>query len=78
MKKYIIALALLIIASISTYAQDKRVYTSADYDKATKALSFNTNKLVYRYNVNPNWLPDGKFWYSVTVPGGTEFVLINP
>jgi len=78
MKKNIIALALLIIASLSIHAQDKKEYTAADYDQATKALGFNTSKLAYRFNVNPTWLPDGKFWYSVNVEGGKEFVLINP
>ncbi len=38
----------------------------------------NTNKLVYRSNVSANWLPDGRFWYNVNVPGGKEYVLINP
>ena len=78
MKKNIISLALLLIVSINAHAQDKREYTAADYDKATKALGFNSSKLVFRYNVNPTWLPDGRFWYSVAVEGGREFVLINP
>ena len=55
-----------------------KVLTVADYDQATKAMGFITSKLVFRANVNPNWLPDGRFWYSVAIPGGVEFVLINP
>lgn len=79
MKKYFIALAITGIAGFNATAQsDKKQLTTTDYDAATRALSFNTGKLVYRYNVNPNWLPDGKFWYSVSVPGGVEFVLIDP
>lgn len=79
MKKQFIILALFAGATISATAQsDKKVVTTADYDKATKALGFNTSKLVFRYNVNPTWLPDGKFWYSVAVESGREFVLINP
>ncbi len=78
MKKYIIALAILATAVFSATAQNKKVVTGTDYEKATKALAFNTSKLVYRYNVNPTWLPDGRFWYSVNVEGGKEFVLINP
>ncbi|HMU11367.1 MAG TPA: DPP IV N-terminal domain-containing protein [Ferruginibacter sp.] len=79
MKKIFIIQALIAFFAVAAYAQsDKKVLTVADYDQATKALGFNASKLVYRYNVNPNWLPDGKFWYSVSVPGGVEFVLINP
>lgn len=79
MKKNILTLALIITAIFTATAQpDKKIVTAADYDRATKALGFNTSKLVYRYNVNPTWLPDGRFWYSVNVEGGREFVLINP
>jgi dipeptidyl-peptidase-4 len=79
MKKYFIALAITSIAGFTATAQsDKKVLTTTDYDQATKALGPIVNKLVYRYNVNPNWLPDGRFWYSVAVDGGREFVLINP
>lgn len=79
MKKTIITQALIALLAVAAHAQsDKKILTTADYDQATKALGFNTSKLVYRFNVNPNWLPDGKFWYSVAVPGGAEFVLIDP
>ncbi|HEX2684514.1 MAG TPA: DPP IV N-terminal domain-containing protein, partial [Ferruginibacter sp.] len=77
MKRNCLTLALA-MAALTVAAQEKKIYTAADYDKATKALSFNTNKLVYRYNVNPTWLSDGRFWYSVNVEGGKEFVLIDP
>ncbi|MEO7307926.1 MAG: DPP IV N-terminal domain-containing protein, partial [Ferruginibacter sp.] len=77
MKKNCITLALIAMVFTVT-AQDKKIVTATDYDKATKALSFNTSKLVSRYNVNPTWLPDGRFWYTVNVDGGKEFVLINP
>jgi dipeptidyl aminopeptidase/acylaminoacyl peptidase len=79
MKKYISVLALLILAGFTVTAQsDKKVLTATDYEGAVKSLGFNTNKLIFRNNVNPNWLPDGKLWYSVSVPGGVEYVLIDP
>ncbi len=79
MNKNLFLPALFAVVSFSATAQsDKKVLTATDYEAATKSLGFNTSKLVYRYNVNPNWLPDGKFWYSVSVPGGVEFVLIDP
>lgn len=79
MKKQLIALAITGLAGFTVAAQsDKKVLTSNDYEAATKALGFNASKLVYRYNVNPNWLPDGRFWYKVNIPGGVEYVLIDP
>ena len=26
----------------------------------------------------PTWLPDGRFWYRVMTPTGTEYVVVNP
>ena len=79
MKKKYITIVLIAIVSFATNAQsDKKVLTAADYEAATLSLGVNTSKLVYRTNVNPNWLSDGKFWYSVSVPGGLEYVLIDP
>ena len=78
MKKNLILIALLAITTLTTTAQEKKVLTTADYDRATKALNFNTIKLVYRAGVVPTWLDDGKFWYSVTVPNGKEYVLVDP
>jgi len=79
MKKYFIALAITGFAGLTVTAQsDKKVLTTTDYEGAVKSLGFNTSKLVFRNNVNPNWLPDGKLWYAVSVPGGVEYVLIDP
>ncbi len=80
MKKNIFLLAFIASVSFTATAQsDKKTVTVEDYDQATKALGFNAGKLVYRFNVNPTWLPDGKFWYSVNIEDGKkEFVLINP
>jgi dipeptidyl aminopeptidase/acylaminoacyl peptidase len=80
MKKNILTGALLGLLAISAHAQTdtKRILTAANYDQAAKSLGMNTNKLVYRSNVSANWLPDGRFWYNVNVPGGKEYVLINP
>ena len=77
-----ITLFLLITAS-TVFAQQNAVYspdavTTADYDRAVKMLGFNTNRLVSRAGIRPNWLPDGRFWYSVSTATGSEFVLINP
>lgn len=78
MKKYLLSLAFIGTLYFTGAAQDKLVVTAADYEQATKALNFNTTKLVYRSNVSPSWMDDGKFWYSVAVPGGREYVLVDP
>ena len=72
----------LLIAATSVLAQPTAytpsVVTEQDYDRAVKMLSFNTNTLVDRAGVRPNWLPDGRFWYQILTSKGKEFVLINP
>lgn len=79
MNKNLILSVLVTAAIFSASAQaDKIFLTAAKYEQASKFLGVNTNKLVYRNNVNPIWLADGTFWYSVNIPDGKEFVLINP
>ena len=79
MKKLILSSVFIGLIIFSGFAQgDKKKLTAADYDQAAKFLGANTNKLVDRASVNPNWLPDGRMWYSVSVGSGKEFVLINP
>ena len=70
---------LFFLISFSACAQsgEKRILTAADYEKATKYLSFNTGKLVDRSNVKPNWLPDGSFWYSINSGSDKKYVLVN-
>ncbi len=51
--------------------------TAADYEHAEEFLGYNTNPLVYRSGVTPNWRPDESFWYRITTAEGTEFVLVD-
>jgi len=77
MKK--ICLILLFVSLVA--AQEKhepKVLTVEDYKRAERWLSYNVAPLVDRTNVRPNWLPDGRFWYSVLTPDGIEYVLIDP
>lgn len=78
MKKKLITSAIIFLTfSASAQITNKKVFTAADYEKASKFLGFTTNKLVYRNSVSPVWVDDGRFWYSVNTSAGTEFVLIN-
>src|SRR4026209_2944103 len=72
-------LFLFFIASsiiLSTSAQD--ALTAKDHQNAENLLGYNTQKLVDRGNVSPNWLPGDKFWYRVLTSTGSEFILVDP
>lgn len=76
MKKNWLATALIFTIIFSAAAQhiDKKIITAENYKQATKFLSFNTSKLVYNNNVDPVWMEDGKFWYSITTVAGKQFI----
>ena len=79
MKKNLFIAAVICLGAITVTAQnDQNVLLTQTYEKASRFLGVHTNKLVYRNNVSPVWLPDGKLWYAVNIAGGKEFVLINP
>lgn len=78
-KKIFSTVAFLLIAcTTSVFAQQKRVFTAADYARAEKMLNYNTSPLADRSGVRATWLPDGRFWYRVLTPTGSEYVLVNP
>ncbi|WP_423820351.1 DPP IV N-terminal domain-containing protein [Salinimicrobium sp. TIG7-5_MAKvit] len=71
--------SLFLLTFLSTFAQQPvKQVTVEDYAQATKFLRFNTNDLVYRSNVRPTWLDDGRFWYRINTSEGTEYVLVDP
>ena len=59
-------------------AQEPTRVTADDYARAERFLSAYAEPLVLGSGVTPRWLPDGRFWYSVRVQGGTEHVTIDP
>ena len=70
--------ALVLIGTSVGVAQQKRVVTAADYDRAVKMLAPALNGLVVGDTVTATWLPDGSFWYARTTPAGTENIVIDP
>jgi dipeptidyl aminopeptidase/acylaminoacyl peptidase len=77
------AVLCVMLAAAATFAQQpaasgSRALTADDYARAEKMLSYNTSPLIDRSVVRPTFLPDGRFWYRVLTPGGSEYVLINP
>ena len=72
------AAALILVATSVGIAQQKRVVTTADYDRAVKMLAPSLTGLVVGDSVNATWLPDGRLWYARTTATGTENVVIDP
>lgn len=68
----------LVTLILSSFTLGQRVLTADDYARAEKMMGYNTNPLVDRADVRPNWLPDGKFWYTVLTATGQEVVLVDP
>jgi dipeptidyl-peptidase-4 len=78
-KKLFSTIAFLMIACASfALGQTPRALTAADYERAERMLGYNTSPLVDRGVVRPNFLPDGRFWYTALTPTGMEYVVINP
>lgn len=71
-----LALSFFALSSF-VFAQQPSV-TAADYAQAEKMLFYNTLPLIDRNGVKPHFLPDGRFWYRVLTPTGSEYVLIDP
>ncbi|MDB4891319.1 MAG: peptidase dipeptidylpeptidase domain protein, partial [Gemmatimonadetes bacterium] len=68
----------LLFASAVAFAQQPRALSTADYARAERALGQTTAPLVFGGGVRPTFLADERFWYRVTTPTGSEFILIDP
>ncbi|HEY4305071.1 MAG TPA: DPP IV N-terminal domain-containing protein [Gemmatimonadaceae bacterium] len=84
MKRLVLSLATVagfasVLAPVAPLAAQaaKRVYTTADYDRAVKMLGPSLTGLVVGGSVNATWLPDDRFWYR-TGATNAEFVLVDP
>ncbi|MEO7659236.1 MAG: DPP IV N-terminal domain-containing protein, partial [Pyrinomonadaceae bacterium] len=77
-KPSILAIALAIFSlSVLAVAQPP-AFTAADYARAEKMLGFGTAPFIDRAGGRPTFLPDGRFWYRVLTPTGSEYVVVNP
>jgi dipeptidyl-peptidase-4 len=77
---FIVACALAFgVPLIAQQAQTtSRALAAEDYARAEQFMTYNTTPLVFRATVRPTWLPDNRFWYRNTIPGGSEFILVDP
>ncbi|HEY6251057.1 MAG TPA: DPP IV N-terminal domain-containing protein [Candidatus Angelobacter sp.] len=61
----------------STATAQQKTLTAGDYARAEKFMGYNANPLVL-HNIQPAWLPDGRFWYRDTSADGDEFIVFDP
>lgn len=77
-KSLTVLLGTCFLSMLFARAQTPRQLTEDDYRRAEAMMSYNTEPLVDRSNVNPTWLPDGRFWYQVSVGEDRQYVLVDP
>jgi len=73
--RYLTAVLALLVISSPLFAQE--TVTEEDYARAEGFLSNYTRPLVFNSTVSPNWLDDDMMWYRNTIPGGSEFILVD-
>lgn len=78
MRHALLVFAICVCTSPLLAQQPARALTAADYARAEQYLSRNAAPLVTGAPVRPTWLSDGRFWYRNTVPGGREFIVVDP
>jgi dipeptidyl-peptidase-4 len=74
----VLGVVLFTVPLAAQQGADRPQLTAEDYARAERWMGYNTAPLVFRTAVRPNWLSDDRFWYRVTVPGGAEFILVDP
>ena len=66
-------------APIPGVAQEvPRALTAEDYARAERHLGATMNPLLLGGTVDPNWMPDGRFWYRNQAPEGGEYLMVDP
>jgi len=70
----------IFVFALSSFAQQNNssALTAKDYERAEKFMSYYTAPLIDHASVNPNWLPEDRFWYRVLTAQGSEFILVHP
>ncbi|UEG54221.1 S9 family peptidase [Mucilaginibacter daejeonensis] len=68
----------LLAGALSSHAQQGKVLTAKDYERAERFMIYNTAPLVSGGTIRPNWLPSDRFWYIERTIDGTHFMLADP
>lgn len=66
----------LCVISLPLVAQPQ--VTAEDYARAERSLRAYTTPLVFSANVAPQWLDNDRLWYQNRIPGGFEFIVVDP
>ena len=78
LRSIICLLHFIFIFSVAGFTQTGNIVTTSDYERAEKAMSYNTAQLVDNMIVQPNWLTADRFWYRVLTAKGSEFIIVDP
>ena len=70
-------LAIIFFSCFTSHGQAPRIFTDADYQRASSMLSTNVSKLIDN-DIRPEWLPDGRLWYRSMTVNKVEYKLFNP
>jgi dipeptidyl-peptidase 4 len=62
----------------NTPSDDPDRVSASTYQRAERFLAQNAGTRVYRADVNPTFTEGDRFWYRTRVPGGFEFVAVDP
>ncbi|MCC6286450.1 MAG: DPP IV N-terminal domain-containing protein [Chitinophagaceae bacterium] len=65
-----------ILFAFGARAQEKKILTAADYDRAVNKLGFKVSDAFAKQEINVQWLPDGKLWFKT--PGENTYTIIDP
>ena len=65
-------------AVMASQAQEKKIYTTADYERAENLLNYSTGPLIDRAEIRPNFVDGDIFWYRALTAQGSEYVLVDP
>lgn len=77
MNKILLPAFLFAITSVAQ-AQQGKVLTTQDYERAESFMAYNTAPFVDGGAVRPNWLPGEKFWFRSLTHKGSQYILIDP
>ncbi len=64
-------------AVVSAQEQSGRLYTTEDYARAERMMSYNLQPLVYHTVLNPAWVESDRFWYRDRGPEGFTVMLVD-
>jgi dipeptidyl aminopeptidase/acylaminoacyl peptidase len=70
--------SLFLSLALTSNAQQNKILTAKDYERAESFLTYGTEPLVDHGSVRPNWLAGDRFWYRDLNAKGSEFILVDP